>query len=166
MEVAKWMLSTGAATIVLVGRSLPTASVQVVIQDWNRAGSSVVIMQADIGEYNNCTRLLEQIKLIGLPRLRGIIHAAGVLSDAPLNKQSFESMTLALKPKVFGSWYLHQLTLDYQLNFFVLFSSLSGIFGLAGQSNHAASNEFLDALAHYRVSVGLPATTINWGTFR
>jgi hypothetical protein len=58
---------------------------------------------------------------------------------------------------------LHQLTLDFPLEHFVMFSSVVALFGPLGQSNHAASNSFLDALAHHRISQGLPAISVNWG---
>jgi acyl carrier protein len=68
-----------------------------------------------------------------------------------------------MSPKVDGAWNLHALTLHRPLDFFVLFSSVSSLVGNPGQANYVAANAFLDALAHYRRSLGLSATTINWG---
>jgi len=68
----------------------------------------------------------------------------------------------ALRPKVAGSWNLHKL-LPKQLDFFVLLSSVSGISGQHGQSNYAAANTYLDALAHYRVARGEKSVSINLG---
>ena len=70
-----------------------------------------------------------------------------------------------MAPKVNGAWHLHQLTQDQPLDFFVLFSSLASLFGSPGQANHSAANAFMDALAHYRRSQGLLATSINWGVW-
>jgi len=157
------MRTMGAQTIVLVGRSQPPESVQRLIDSWNRDGSRIIVIHADVGEFNDCSKILDQIKSLGLPALRGIMHAAGVLSDNFIVNQSEEAIQAVLRPKVYGSWYLHSLTINYAMEFFVMFSSLSGIVGMIGQCNHAGANRFLDALTHYRVSMGLPCTTINWG---
>jgi len=70
-----------------------------------------------------------------------------------------------MRPKVIGSWLLHQHLCDQPLDFFVLFSSVGALLGQPGQGNYAAANAFLDALAHYRRSQGLPALSINWGAW-
>jgi hypothetical protein len=71
----------------------------------------------------------------------------------------------AVKPKVEGSWNLHQaLTdLDLELDFFVMLSSLVGVLGQPGQSNYAAGGSYQDALARHRNSHGLPGVSIDLG---
>lgn len=71
--------------------------------------------------------------------------------------------TNVLQPKVQGSWNLHQATQGEPLDFFVSFSSISGILGQPGQANYAAANTFLDCFTKYRRSLGLPASVINLG---
>jgi myxalamid-type polyketide synthase MxaE and MxaD len=70
-----------------------------------------------------------------------------------------------LRPKVDGTWLLHELTRDSQLDFFVLFSSTTALWGSRDLGHYAAANQFLDAFAFYRAQRGLPASTINWGTW-
>ncbi|NES70234.1 MAG: KR domain-containing protein, partial [Okeania sp. SIO2D1] len=95
--------------------------------------------------------------------LGGVIHSAGMLSDGVLQNQSWSSFEQVMAPKVQGAWHLHQLSLNQSLDFFVLFSSAASLLGSPGQGNHSAANGFLDGLAHYRRTMGLPGLSIHWG---
>jgi acyl carrier protein len=86
-----------------------------------------------------------------------------VLHDNILLQLDAAKFRSVMAPKVDGTWNLHLGSLNRPLDFFVLFSSVSSVIGSPGQGNYAAANSFLDAFAHYRRSLGLPATTINWG---
>ncbi|KAI1131714.1 putative polyketide synthase [Nemania abortiva] len=94
--------------------------------------------------------------------IAGVINMAMVLKDVGLDQMTFEDWTTAVEPKVQGTWNLHEV-LPSDLEFFILFSSYSGIVGQLGQANYAAANTFLDAFAQYRHQRGQSASVIDVG---
>lgn len=97
--------------------------------------------------------------------LVAVFHLAAALDDGVLGALTPARLHAVLSPKVDGAWTLHELTRDKNLAAFVLFSSITGLVGSAGQGNYAAANTFLDALAAYRQASGLPALALAWGTW-
>ena len=97
--------------------------------------------------------------------LRGVVHSAGALADGALLQQDWPQFEIPLRAKIAGAWTLHELTRERRLDFFILYSSIAGTFGSAGQANHAAANAFMDALAQRRRAQGLPALSIAWGAW-
>ncbi|MEV0186891.1 type I polyketide synthase, partial [Streptomyces sp. NPDC050625] len=95
--------------------------------------------------------------------LRGVVHAAGVLDDGVLGGLSGERLAGVLRPKVDGALVLDELTRGLDLSAFVLFSSVAGVVGTAGQAAYAAANAFMDALVARRRSEGFVGTSLAWG---
>ena len=89
-----------------------------------------------------------------------------MLDDGILREQSRERFDRVMAAKVHGAWNLHELTRDdMPLELFVLFSSAAALLGSPGQGNYASANAFLDALAHHRRALKLPALSVNWGSW-
>jgi acyl carrier protein len=124
--------------------------------------AEVVYRQCDVSDYNQLQDLLGES---ATGRLRGVFHLAGVLDDGLLREQTLDRFDRVLAAKALGAWNLHELTRDSELEQFVLFSSLASIVGSPGQANYAAANAFLDALAHHRRFLSLPALSVNWGSW-
>ncbi|WP_170119449.1 type I polyketide synthase [Tumebacillus permanentifrigoris] len=176
-EVARQLVKKGARRLVLISRTpLPER------QDWDRldptspegtrvelvrsleaAHAQVFTIGMQITDATAVSECVHQLKAMGWPPVRGVVHSAGVLQDGLLARMDPHQFELVYDPKVQGAWNLHQAFLDEPLEFFWLFSSLASIMPPAGQGNYAAGNAFLDALAAHRRAMGLPALSINWG---
>ncbi len=164
LTVAEWMVKKGAKNIVLISRNPVKDSLKEKIEILKQNDINLIIAQADIGDRTQVEKVFSKINHI-LPPLKGIIHAAGILDDAVLSQQTWESFEQVCHPKVQGAWNLHQLTCNQELDFFVMFSSIASLLGSAGQANYSAANTFLDALAHARQAMGLRGLSINWGAW-
>ena len=162
--VAGWLADHGAGTIVLNGRRAPDPEVEKAINKLRERGVDVQVELADVTDTTALDGMLARIDH-GLPALGGVIHSVGVLSDGAIGNQSWERFEQVLRPKVIGAWHLHRATMNRDLDMFVLFSSVAGILGNPGQSNHAAANAFLDQLAAHRRALGLPGQAIAWGAW-
>jgi acyl transferase domain-containing protein/acyl carrier protein len=161
---AQRLFERGARNLILFGRRPPGADTLAAIAGMREGGARVIVVSADASSERDMRQLFDG-PLSELPKLRGVIHAAGRLEDAVLARQDWTRFADVLAPKARGAWLLHQLTADMPLDFFVLFSSASSLLGAAGQANHAAANAFLDGLAHYRRARGKPALSVNWGAW-
>jgi acyl transferase domain-containing protein len=164
--VVEWLSSRGAKHVALFNRRSPTVEMAAKIAALEaRYGAQVRPVQVDIAD---ATRLSAVVDEIGRawPPVRGIVHAAGVLADRVLSDLDWPLFEQPLVPKAYGAWNLHEAASGLSLDFFVLFSSFTATVGSAGQANYAAANAFVDALAQYRRSRGLPATSIAWGPWK
>lgn len=163
LALANWMVERGAKNLVLLGRrGASTLDAQAAVKHLESNGTNVTVVKADVTDRNGLSEALQSIR-DSLPPIRGVFHAAMILEDALLTNLDDDLLWRVLKPKLSGTWNLHQLTQVDPIDHFMLFSSLSSVFGHAGQGNYAAANAFLDGMAHYRRANNLPCLTVNWG---
>ncbi|ALA42994.1 polyketide synthase [Paenibacillus peoriae] len=145
-EIAR---QTQAATFILTGRSPLDRDKQTRLQELESSGASVVYRQADITHRNTVIDLLDSIQQ-EFGRVHGIIHCAGVIHDNFIIKKTSEEFMEVLGPKVSGLVHLDEASSGQNLDFFVLFSSISGSIGNPGQADYSTANAFMDAYAEYR----------------
>ncbi|WP_336078347.1 SDR family NAD(P)-dependent oxidoreductase [Paenibacillus sp. 203] len=145
-EIAR---QTQAATFILTGRSPLDRDKQTKLQELESSGASVVYRQADITHRNTVIGLLDSIQQ-EFGRVHGIIHCAGVIQDNFIIKKTSEKFLEVLGPKVSGLVHLDEASSGQNLDFFVLFSSISGSLGNPGQADYSTANAFMDAYAEYR----------------
>jgi acyl transferase domain-containing protein/acyl carrier protein len=127
-------------------------------------GCDVAVEACDVADRDRLAELIASVP--AAHPLTAVFHSAGVVDDATIESLDAERLGTAMAPKVDASWHLHELTAGLDLARFVLFSSVAGALGGAGQGNYAAANSFMDALAARRHAEGLPATSIAWGLWR
>ena len=165
LTVAEWLVDRGAGHVALLGRREPDPASRQAVERMEARGATVSIHSADVADFPAMQGVFAALDATG-SRLRGIVHAAGVLDDGMLVQQNASRFEAVMRPKVDGAWNLHRLTADRDLDFFVLFSAGAALFGAPGQGNYAAANTALDALAWLRRSAGLTGLSINWGPWR
>lgn len=165
LKLAHWLAERGAGALVLLSRrGAVSAEQKAAVASLQARGVKVATPSADVADHAQLSAAWETVRP-EMPPLKGVVHAAGILDDGFVHQQTLSRLQRVLATKVQGAWNLHSLTEKMDLDFFVLYSSASALIGSPGQTNYAAANAFLDALAQYRKARGLPALSVQWGVF-
>jgi NAD(P)-dependent dehydrogenase (short-subunit alcohol dehydrogenase family)/acyl carrier protein len=160
LRSAHWLAEKGARQLILLGRRDPdTVEARAGIEALTSMGVTVSAHACDITDGAALSKILER----SLPRLKGVIHAAAVIEDSLVENLSPAQLARVLNPKVAGAMNLHHLTQKQTLDFFVMYSSATTLFGNPGQAAYVAANCGLEALATQRRAKGLAATCMLWG---
>lgn len=172
----KWLVEKGAKKVLLVGRSTVPAREQwndsnldertveriEFVKDIEREGVTVLTASLDmsnedaINEYFHANVEIKQ-------QIKGIISAAGIVKDMLMTEMPKEVFDSVYNTKTIGNWTLHKQFEHQDLEFFVMFSSVTTMLAATGQVNYISANAFLDALADYRRKKGQTALSIAWG---
>ena len=160
--VAERLVERGAGSLVLTGRNAPSPGAEAAIRRMKERGTEVHVVTGNIGDEGDVVRLFEKIATLSQP-LRGIVHSAGALADAPIVQQDWAHFRTVFAAKITGTRLLARYAEKHRLDFFVLFSSIASVLGSSGQANHCAANAFMDVFAHRLRALDVPATSINWG---
>jgi phthiocerol/phenolphthiocerol synthesis type-I polyketide synthase C len=163
LSLAKFMVERGARSLLLLGRSEPSAQAKQSIAELAAVGAKIETRAVDVADPQALGACLQEAR--GQLPLRGVIHAAGLLQDAIIANLTADQLTRVLAPKVEGARNLDALTREDPLDLFVMFSSAASLIGNAGQAAYAAGNAFMDSLAEARLAQGLPALSVQWGPF-
>ncbi|MGW5513586.1 SDR family NAD(P)-dependent oxidoreductase [Nocardia africana] len=153
----RWLLERGARdVVVLTRRPRPLPPLL------DGAEDRVVVVRCDVADRADLANALDDIRACG-STIRGLVHAAGVLRDAEFDRVTGESLAAHFEPKMTAAVSLLELTASDPVDFTLLFSSATGLFGAPGQAAYAAANAALDALA--RGTTGRSVTSIAWGSW-
>ncbi len=154
-----WLAARGARDILLVSRRGAAAETEKLAEQMAGHGVRIRVAPCDMGDGAAVRALFDGIS----QPLRGVVHAAGMVSKTDLLDETADGMRAILAAKIRGAWALHEATRDLDLDLFLLYSSIAALWGSKGQAAYAAANRYLDGLAAYRRAIGLPALSINWG---
>ncbi|PLZ17189.1 SDR family NAD(P)-dependent oxidoreductase [Fischerella thermalis] len=184
LEIAKYLAQTVQAKLILIGRSQlpakehwqqwlathdtsdPTHHKIQKLQELETLGAEVLILPADVTNYEQMQSAVAQ-SLENFGEIHGVIHAAGVAGSGIVQLKTLEIVNSVFAPKLQGTLVLNEVLQDINLDFLVLCSSLSSIYGGFGQVDYCAANAFLDKFAHFNTSKnGKLTLAINWDTWQ
>ncbi|KAF2098083.1 polyketide syntase 2 [Rhizodiscina lignyota] len=178
LEVAAFLVERGARRIVLLSRrALPPrkqweqaegslGEVMRKIEAIESTGASIHTLDVDLSSPEAATMLMARLEAMGLPKVLGVIHAAGVLEDQMVLNTTRESFNRVLAPKIAGALALHKAFPPGSVDFFMLFSSCGQLFGFPGQASYASGNAFLDSLAEHRRAFEDNSVAFQWTSWR
>ncbi|WP_308293269.1 type I polyketide synthase [Streptomyces sp. YS415] len=163
-HIARWLARNGAEDLVLTSRRGPDApGAAELAAELTALGAQVSVVACDIADRDAVAGLLDTLP--GRRPLSTVVHAAGIGHFTAVPELTQEELADVLAAKADGADHLDALLGDRDLDAFVLFSSIAGVWGSGRQAGYAAANAHLDALAQDRRARGLAATAVAWGAW-
>ena len=162
-HTARWFAARGATHCILTSRRGADApGADTLREELEAQGTVVIIVACDVSSESEVRALVETLDAQAID-LRAVVHTAGVSEYVPLAELDHHVLERGLAAKVSGAWNLHRHLSHYDLERFVLYSSIAGLWGAGQQAPYCAANSALDGLAAHRHGQDLPATVISWG---
>ncbi|NVO09894.1 MAG: SDR family NAD(P)-dependent oxidoreductase [Bacteroidales bacterium] len=146
---AEFLAKECNARLILTGRSTLSSEQSEKLEKLKKLGSEIMYLPTDISNYEEVKKLIKESKS-KFGQINGIIHSAGVLRDSYIKNKTLEEMSAVFAPKIYGSFYLDEVTKGENLDFFVMFSSMAAVGGNMGQSDYSFANHFMDSFAKRR----------------
>ncbi|MEL7462970.1 MAG: SDR family NAD(P)-dependent oxidoreductase [Pseudomonadota bacterium] len=163
LETANWLASKGVKKLWLSSRSgAPAKEGRSIIAQMRKSGVEVEAVAADVTDAKAVDGLMAEIAADGTP-LKGVIHSAVVLDDALFESLDDARLTKVMKPKIAGADLLDKATRGLGLDHFIVYSSVTTLFGNPGQAAYVAANAYLESLMAERRAAGEPGLSIGWG---
>lgn len=148
----------------LIAGVLSNREIQVTLNSIRDFGGQAVYVSADVTDKTTFAQEIQAAEK-KLGQVTGVIHGAGNLADKLIENKTGNDFDLVVNTKVKGLRSVIQSIDPQRLEFLVLFSSVAGFFGNAGQADYALANEVLNKSAHI-LGKSLPdcrVISINWG---
>ncbi len=163
LKTALWLAEKGARHLLLIGRrGSASDESKNAIKKLEMLGVNVNAAKCDVSDRESLTALFNDVAKT-MPPVRGVVHAAMVISDGLVRNMPPQQLHKVFAPKIQGARLLDELTRGLELDFFVMYSSITTLFGNPGQANYVAANRYLEAMAHARRQQGLPGLAVCWG---
>jgi acyl-CoA synthetase (AMP-forming)/AMP-acid ligase II/short-subunit dehydrogenase len=153
IEIARYLLKHYQAKLLLVGRTPLNSEKHIKLyQELAQLGGEVIYEAVDICDLKELQIIVEKAQFTWGENLDGILHLAGTFHEQQVLAETQENLAAILRPKLLGTWVLHQLAKENQNSIFINFSSAHGFFGSTAVGAYAAANSFLDSFTHYQNS--------------
>lgn len=166
-SISTWMAEQGAKNLVYLSRSGGEANLghDTLVQELAAMGCSAHIVAGSVVSLEDVKRVVRDVRARLCIPIAGVLQMSMVLRDSGFPQMTHDDWMAVAAPKVRGTYNLHEVLADaeHDLDFFVLFSSFSGLVGQWGQANYASANTFLDAFTQFRHNLGLPCSVIDIG---
>jgi acyl transferase domain-containing protein/NADPH:quinone reductase-like Zn-dependent oxidoreductase/NAD(P)-dependent dehydrogenase (short-subunit alcohol dehydrogenase family)/acyl carrier protein len=163
LATAEWLAAKGARQLLLLSRrGATTEEAESGVARLEALGVTVAARACDVTDAQALDRVLEDARRT-LGPIRGIVHAATVIDDGLIRNLDESRIRHAMAPKLEGARHLDALTASDALEFFVVYSSATTLFGNPGQASYVAANHWLEAFTASRRAQGRPSTVVRWG---